>query len=113
MKAKTILTILFLTIIMALFIVDRNIWMERRVLKVKVWEYDSGDSGFCTNNNARALIYTDNIISFKKNTIVFKNNIGSIETLDTLVMKWSYLGKLRIVDPKTNKSATYVIFNKI
>lgn len=114
MKVKTILVILFLAILSTFFFIDRNIWMKKRVLNVKVWEYDDGDVGFYTRDSIlRGLLYTDDIISFRQDTIVFKNKFNTLEKYDTLVMKWSYFGKLRIVDPKNNKTATYIIFNKI
>lgn len=110
-----VLGLIILVIATALFFIDRNVWMKKRVMHWKVWEYEKGDVDFIIRNDTicRSLLYTDNIVSFENNTLVFKDRIGNLVKYDTLEMKWSYFGRLRIVDPKTKKEALYLIFNKI
>lgn len=114
MKFKTFLVSMVLVSATALFFIDRNVWMKKRVIHCKVWEYEKGDVDYMRNDTiCRSLLYTDNIVSFENNTLVFKNRIGNLVKYDTLEMRWSYFGRLRIVDPKTKKEALYLIFNKI
>jgi len=91
------------TLIASLYVMDREVWMKRRILRHDMWDHEGG-SLYRADGKMRAVIYTDGIISFNKDTMIF--DYGNNQK-DTLVLKWQYFGTMKVLDPQTGKTATY------
>jgi len=88
-----------LFILLTLYIVDRTVFMKKRVLSHNLWEYTGGDI------IRGDFIDTRNVI-FKRNTMIFDY---FNQEKDTLILKYQYFSMMKVIDPKTKKSGKYTM----
>ena len=86
-----------------LYFVDREVWMKQRVLRHNMWDSEGGVLQRA-NGTRQDLIYTEYIISFDRNIMIFDHGH---DRMDTLILKWQYFGTMKVMDPKNRKVATF------
>ena len=74
--------------------------MKQRVMIPNMWEMTSGE------RNRGDFIYTEDIVDFKGDTMIFDHGNNR---KDTLVLKWQYLNAMKVMDPRTRKTTIYEI----
>jgi len=90
------------------YFLDKEFFMKERVLRHGLWDYENGYH-YKGNGQLRDIFSTDDIISFKKDTMVFDlgYNYGYGYVKDTLILKWEYFGTMKVLDPQTGKTAKF------
>ena len=87
-------------VLIAFYFVDKECFMKNRVLRHKLWEYDSGaDFG--------DFIYIDDMIRFEGNKMVFRHKCNDKYNQEVLILKWQYFNSMKVQDSKTGETAIY------
>lgn len=98
MKLKHYLFGGLMVALIALYFVDRHVWMKKRVMRHGMWENTGGEA-------VRGdFIYTEYIDSFKNDSMIFHYQYREN---DTLIFKWQYFNTMKVKDPKTRKTGLY------
>jgi len=105
-KRKYFVYSFIIIFLISYYFIDKNFFMKERVMRHNFWDYESGYH-YRANGKLRDIIYTSSIISFKKDTMVFNIGYGNDYLQDTLILKWEYFGTMKILDPKTGKTAKF------
>ncbi len=87
-------------VLIAIYFVDKECFMKNRVLRHKLWEYDSGAE-------FGDFIYIDNMIRFEGNKMVFRHKCNDKYNQEVLILKWQYFSSMKVQDSKTGETAIY------
>lgn len=104
MKTRYYVLGTILVLLLALFFVDREIWMKKRVMRHNMWDYSHGETYDRDKIISRGMINTEYIISFKGDIMIFDHDNQDV---DTLILKWQYFSTMKVKDPKTGKTGVY------
>ena len=97
MKRKYYILGSILLILIVFYFIDREFFMEKRVLRHNSWEHESGQ-------RVRGDFIESENVTFKGNTMIF--DYGN-DNKDTLIFKYQYFSTMKVMDPKTKKTGKY------
>lgn len=92
--------VLIIFLFFVYYFVDKEFFIKKRVTRHEMWDYESG-------YHFRDFLHTNEIISFKGDTMIFLYKKGDNYIEDTLVLKWQYFGTMKVLDPKSGKTTKY------
>ena len=97
MKKKYYILGSILLILIISYFVDQEFFMKERVLRHKLWDYESGE-------RIRGDFIDTKYITFNKNMMIF--DYGR-RRKDTLILKYQYFSTMKVMDTKTKKTCKY------
>lgn len=98
MKKKYYILISAVICLIIFYYIDKEVFMKNRVLNQYQWISDDG-----TNRIRGDGFYTDHL-RFKNDTMIFDYNH---ENSDTLILKYQYFSKIKIMDIRTKETGVY------
>lgn len=101
MKKKLLIIGGILILFTSLYLIDREVWMKKRVLQHQLWDYESG-------NYIGSFIRTENA-HFEKNLLIYNR---TYEKKDTIKLIYQYFGTMKVQDPKTKKTSIYLMYGR-
>jgi len=87
-----------LFVLLITYIVDRKVFMRKRVLRHNLWEHTGGE------RIRGDFIETQYVVRFEKDIMIFDYKNGDT---DKLILKYQYFSTMKIIDPKTKKTGKY------